>query len=193
MKNQQLWYSAAKQGAILGGLLALSTLFESYTTLSGKMGLMTLMLLEWIVVVILHYYLLHRATKQYRNRFTAEEGFTFGQGYGYLMIVSAFAGVIVGVVQAIYLHLILGYAHYVDLMISSMQKMLAMGGQASASMHPILAQSFEQLQNQPIPSVLSTVWGGVLNTLLFAVLFGLIIAGVLAKAPKLFDKTSDEE
>ncbi len=193
MNNQQLWYSAAKQGAVLGGLLALSMFFESYTTLSGNAGLMTLMMLEWIVVVVLHYYLLHRYTKQYRATFPAKEGFPFGKGYGYLLIVSAFAGVIVGVVQAVYLHLILGYSTYIERLMSSMQSMLAMGGQASASMQSMMAQSFEQLQSQPIPSVLSTAWGGLFNTLLFAIFFGLIIAGVLAKAPKLFDQPTDEE
>lgn len=191
--NNQLWYGAAKQGAVLGVLLALSMLFESYTTLSGKLGLMSLMVAEWIAVVVLHYYLLHRYTKQFSRTFSADEGFSFGKGYGYLMIVSAFAGVIVGVVQAVYLHLIIGYPAYIERVIASTQQLLAMGGQTSASMQSLMAQSFAQLQNQPIPSVLSTVWGGLSNTLLFAVVFGLIIAGVLARAPKLFDKNTNEE
>lgn len=193
MNKQLFWQEAAKQGGVLGVVLALSMLFESYTSLSGSMGLMTLMVFEWIAVVVLHYYLLHRYTKQYRTGFAVEEGFTFWQGYGYLMIISAFAGVIVGLVQAIYLHLILGYSTYVDRMIASLQTMVASGGQVHASMEALLAQSFAEVQNAPIPSVLSTVWGGLFNTILFAAIFGLIIAGVLARAPKLFDTPTDEE
>ncbi len=192
MNRQQFWQEAAKQGGVLGVVLALSMLFESYTILSGNIGLMSLMVFEWIAVVVLHYYLLHRYTKRYSLGFPTEEGFTFGQGYGYLMIVSAFAGLIVGVVEAIYLHLILGYSTYLERMINSLQVMLAQGGSASSSMEALLAQSFAEVQNAPIPPVLSTVWGGFFNTILFAALFGLIIAGVIARAPKLFDTTSDE-
>ena len=193
MNKQLFWQQTAKQGGVLGVILAFSMLFESYTSLSGNMGLMSLMVFEWIAVVVLHYYLLHRYTKQYSSLFPQEQGFTFGQGYGYLMIVSAFAGVIVGLVQAIYLHMILGYPAYVERLITSMQTMLASGGPASSSVESLLAQSFAEVQNAPIPSVLSTVWGGLFNTILFAAVFGLIIAGVLSRAPKLFDRPTDEE
>ena len=48
-----------------------------------------------------------------RNSIPADEGFSFGQGYGSsCWRCRAFAGVIVGVVQAVYLHLIMGYANY---------------------------------------------------------------------------------
>lgn len=193
MDNKQFLNQAARQGAVLGGLLGLSLLFEIGVVMSGSMGLMTLMMFEWLAVVVLHYALLHRYTKRYRLTFSAEEGFPFGRGYGFLMTVSAFAGVVVGMVQVVGLHLIIGYPNYIDHTVISMQKVLAQGGGVPASMETVLAQSFEQIQNAPIPSVLSTFWSGMSNVLLFGIFFGLIIAGVLAKAPKLFDNPADEE
>ena len=66
-----------------------------------------------------------------------------------------------------------------------------MGG-ASSSMEGMLSQIVNELQNSPAPSMLKTVWGGVWSCLLFGVVFGLIIAGVIARAPKPFGKDSNE-
>ena len=40
--------------------------------------------------------------------------------------------------------------------------------------------------------MLKTVWGGVWSSLLFGGIFGLIIAGVIARAPKPFDNGGNE-
>ena len=66
-----------------------------------------------------------------------------------------------------------------------------MGG-ASSSMEGMRSQIVNELQNSPAPSMLKTVWGGVWSCLLFGVVFGLIIAGVIARAPKPFGKDSNE-
>ena len=46
--------------------------------------------------------------------YTAEEGFSFGQGYAYILSVSTVAGLIVGIVQYLYLHFFIGYANYTE-------------------------------------------------------------------------------
>lgn len=193
MERKIFWNEAAKCGAVLGALLAVSFVLENLMTISGRMGLYYLMMLEWVAVVGLHFWLLLRFARKCSAAYSAEEGFTFGQGYGCVLSVSAFAGVIVGVVQAVYLHLIVGYANYVDRMIEAMTKLIAnSGSQMPASMEGMLAQSFKQLQSAPVPSVLQTVWGGFFSTVLFGIVFGLIVAAITSRAPRPFDETNDD-
>lgn len=192
METNSFWNSAARQGAVLGAVLAASSVLENLIMISGRIGLYMLLTVEMIAVVVLHYYLLHRYTRQRAALYTAEEGFTFGQGYGYLLAVSGFAGVIVGIVQYIYLHLIVGYGNYVDRMVETMTQMLAASGGMTAAMEPLMSQTLAQLQSAPEPSVLSTVWSGIFSSLLFGAFFGLIIAGVQARAPRPFDDGQNE-
>ena len=191
METNSFWNSAARQGAVLGAVLAASSVLENLIMISGRIGLYMLLTVEMIAVVVLHYYLLHRYTRQRAALYTAGEGFTFGQGYGYLLAVSGFAGVIVGIVQYIYLHLIVGYANYVDHVVASVTETLAANGGMTAE--PLMSQTLAQLQSAPEPTVLATVWSGIFSSLLFGAFFGLIIAGVQARAPRPFDDGQNEE
>lgn len=193
MERKIFWNEAAKCGAVLGALLAVSFVLENLMTTSGRMSLYYLMMLEWVAVVGLHFWLLLRFTRKCSAAYGAEVGFTFGQGYGCVLAASAFAGVIVGVVQAVYLHLIVGYANYVDRTIEAMTELMAnSGSQMPASMEGLLAQSFEQMRTAPVPSVLQSVWGGFFSALLFGIVFGLIVAAITARAPRPFDETNDD-
>lgn len=192
MEKNNFWNNAARQGAILGAVLAVSSVLENMMMLSGRLTLYALLTVETIAVIVLHYYLLHRYTRQRAALYTAGEGFTFGQGYGYLLAVSGFAGVIVGIVQYIYLHLIVGYANYVDHVVASVTETLAASGGMSASMEPLLNQMIAQMQSAPEPTVLATVWSGIFSSLLFGAFFGLIIAGVQTRAPRPFDDGQNE-
>lgn len=187
MEKNNFWNDTAKCGALLGAVLSVSFILENWMTLSGRMAMYALMTVEWIAVVVLHYYLLHRFTRSRSQLYTAEEGFSFGQAYGFLMVVSAFAGILAGVVQYIYLHLVLGYANYTERMVQAVTDMLSMGGNVSASYEGMIMPMLEQIQSAPAPSVIATVWGGMFTSLLFGAVFGLIIAGVLSRAPRPFD------
>ena len=169
MDKNNFWNEAAKCGAVIGLILAVSSVLENSVFFTSGTGFLYLMLLEFFAVAAVHYYLLHRYTRRRSQLYTADEGFSFGQGYGFLLAVSGFAGIIVGVVQAVYLHLIVGYANYIDHYVSWMTGLFSRMGGASSS-----------------------IWGGVWSCLLFGVVFGLIIAGVIARAPKPFGKDSNE-
>ena len=192
MDKNNFWNEAAKCGAVIGLILAVSSVLENSVFFTSGTGFLYLMLLEFFAVAAVHYYLLHRYTRRRSQLYTADEGFSFGQGYGFLLAVSGFAGIIVGVVQAVYLHLIVGYANYIDHYVSWMTGLFSRMGGASSSMEGMLSQIVNELQNSPAPSRLKTIWGGVWSCLLFGVVFGLIIAGVIARAPKPFGKDSNE-
>lgn len=187
MERDNFWNNAAKYGAIIGAILAVSYVLETELALTGVQAYYMMLGIEGIAVIVLHYYLLHRFTRDRARLFSAEEGFSFSQAYSQVMVLSGFAGIIVGIVQAVYLHLILGYSNYVDKYVSSLSNVLASNGGFPASMENMLSQVFTELQNATEPSILRTVWGGTFSSLLFGAIFGLIIAGVLSRNPKPFD------
>ncbi len=191
-QSNSYWNDAARYGAILGLLLGFSNLFETWVALSGKLSLYYLMMIEWLVVVVLHYYLLHQFTRQRAMLYPKEVGFTFGQGYGFLLTISGFAGFIAGIMQTVYLHLILGYQNYIDRMVAAITEIMARGGGVPASMESVVAQSIEQLQTAPTPTIFAGVWGGIFSAVTFGLFFGLIIAGTNSRAPRPFDSENSE-
>lgn len=191
MEQKQFRSVAATQGGVIGLVLAASMCFETYATLSGRIGLMGLMLVEWLAVAIVHYVLLNRYTKQYAAQFPAEEGFPFHRGYGYVLLLSLLAGVIVGLAQAVYLHGVMGYGAYLEQYAAALQG-LAEQSPASSSIEPMLKQLFAQLEAAPVPSVLQTAWSGVTSSILYGGFFGLIIAAVQSRRPELFTPKQEE-
>lgn len=192
MEKNNFWNDAARCGAIIGALLGVSAVLEISMQLSGRMALYALYTIEWIAVFAIHLWLMIRFVRRRAALFSADEGFTFGQGYSYSLAVSGFAGFIVGVVQAIWLHGVLGYANYVEKLLASLTEVLGRSGGLPASMEGAFAQMFAQLQAAPAPSVLSTVWGGVFSGILYGAVFGLIAAAVAARQPRPFGPENSE-
>ena len=191
MEQKNFWNEVAKCGLVLGVVLSLSFLFENWATLSGKISLYAVMMVEWVAVVVLHYYLLARFTQKRSEQFSVEEGFSFGQGYGYQFLISAFAGVIVGLVQYFYLHSVVGYEVYKQKSIEAFAGIMGQGGSIPASMEPMMRQMVEQLKASPEPSILATVWGGIFSATLFSLLFGAIIAATKSRAPQPFQTPNE--
>ena len=108
------------------------------------------------------------------------------------MGISAVAGAIVGAVQAVVLHLIVGYDRYVERMVDSITELINSQGGLPASMEGLFAQSLAQLQAAEAPSIVATWWGGMWQSLLFGALFGLVIAGVTSRKSRPFASQDNE-
>lgn len=193
MNNNTLWNDAAAAGAKVGALLSISFLIESVFTLSGNMTLYTLMIVEWLAVVCLHYMLLHRYTRKRRTLFTKDEGFSFGQGYSFILVTSAFAGVILGVVTYIYQFIIIGWEKFTDLQIEAMTKIVSVSGGVNQSVEAMLLEMIKGLKAAPEPTILQIVMGGIMTSIMFGAFYGLIIAGTSARQPQPFSDTTNEE
>lgn len=182
------WNLISKYGAILGVILALSSVAEPMMITAGYIYSGAFV---WVAVFVLHLYLLHRFTKQYSNSFSKDDGFSFGTGYGFIVLVSLFAGIIVGLANYIYTNIIIGYENQVDSMIATMEKILSMNeGSMPASIEPMFYQYVNELQNVVEPSIIDTVWGGALGGAFFGAIFGLVIAGINSRSPQPFEDTT---
>ena len=181
MGKTNFWNDAAKYGAAVGLLLAVSTVVENSIVLSGRLGLYVLLTVEWIAAVVLHYYLLHRYTRQRAMQRAEAEGFSFGEAYGFIVAMSAFGGIISGAVQYIYVYGIIGYGRYVERTADALYAVMARNGNVSPSMENLLSQTVAQMHQSPEPSVFSAVGGGMLTRV-----FGLFIASTVARPAKPF-------
>lgn len=186
MGKTNFWNDAAKYGAAVGLLLAVSTVVENSIVLSGRLGLYALLTVEWIAAVVLHYYLLHRYTRQRAMQRDEAEGFSFGEAYGFIVAMSAFGGIISGAVQYIYVYGIIGYGRYVERTADALYATMARSGNVSPSMENFLSQTVAQMHQSPEPSVFSAVGGGMLTSVLFGLVFGLFIASTVARPAKPF-------
>lgn len=189
MEKQLFWKKAVVGGLLVGALLSVSLMLETRMMLTGSFGFYAI---EWFVAAVLHYYLLHRFTRRYANDFTVEDGFGFGRGYGFVLSQSVVAGIVVGAVQYLYLHLFVGYENYTSRIADALSEFFSRGGNVPAQLESMLTESMRQIESAPEPSFFGTLWGGVFSSVLFGALFGLIIAGVLSRAPRPFDKPADE-
>lgn len=163
-------------------------MLETRLQISASFGLYAI---EWIAVVVLHYYLLHRFTRRYSMMYTAEEGFSFGQGYAYILSVSTVAGLIVGIVQYLYLHFFIGYANYTERTTAALSDFIGRNGGVPANMESMLSRCSTKYRI-PRTFFLRTLWAVTFVSILFGAVFGLIIAGVLSRAPKPFDTPLSE-
>ena len=96
MTKENFWSDAARCGAVLGLILSGSFLVETAFSLSGNGTLRNLVAVESVAVAVLHYYLLHRYTRQRSRLFSREEGFQFMHAYAFIQVISIFAGLLVG-------------------------------------------------------------------------------------------------
>ena len=185
--EKTFWSDAARYGAYVGLLLAASSVLETGVLFSGKIGLYAIIMIEWLAVAVLHFYLLLRFTRRRSALAAAADGFSFGEGYGYVLSMSLPAGLLLGVVNYIFLHLVLGYGNYVDKIGDIFARLAGKSGMTG----PVEAL-VEQLRNTPEPSLFSTILGGIWSSVFFGLFFGVIVAGMTARAPQPFAGNDNE-
>ncbi len=177
---------ALRSGAILGSVLALSMIVERELLLSGSLELLIVLAAEWLVMAVVHYWLLFRYTRRFRSGLFPEDGFSYLLGHGFVLTMSAVAGVIVGAVKVVYLFLLMGYDHYVDRVV----EMFRAWGQRCLAEAPELAPEVAELEatlpqmyELPQPQWFESLWSSMVVTLLFGVIAGAFIAIHFHKRP----------
>lgn len=190
--NQEYWNDAASKGAILGGLMLASHIVEQSSILSGSITAVTFIGLEMLVVAAIYIYLLYRFAKKASVKFADSTlGFSYSQALMYIVCITLFAGVIVGLGGYVYTHYIIGYENYTDRMIAGVQQMLQeMGG--SPSIPRMYNDMLQTLAEQSEPSILSTIASSIFSYGLWGLFIGLFIAAGVKREPQIFDNDPQE-
>lgn len=171
--------------------MSLSMLYEQWSLLSGSLKNLSIMSIEWLLAAALFIYLLYRFTRRRSALYTAEEGFTYGQGWCYATAVSLACGLIVGVVNYLYRCVIVGNGEYIRRLAESMQQTVLEN--VPPAMSGLYAGMLKDFQEAAAPSIFSMVSATLFSYFFVGGLVGLIIAGIVSREAKPFGDGADGE
>ena len=188
MINREYWHDVLRSGAILGLVMALSSIFERYLLLASNLTLGTATMLylgEAVVACVVFIWLIVRFTRRRRDTGDPRFGFNYSTALSYILLISMLAGVIVGVAGTIFTSAI-GYDAYIAGNISRLEeaKTLYEGLGVGANDLVLFDEMVHRIRTAPQPTMLQNVLASFSNYILFGGIPGLIIAGVLSRKPQ---------
>jgi hypothetical protein len=193
MNNKNFWSDVLRDGAILGLIMGLSTIFENFIKVKSGMSLpsmSTVLTLEMILSLVLFIWLVYRFTKRRSLSAEPREGFPYGYGLVYVFVQSVLAGVVVGLANTLFIAIV-GYDVYVEALIEQMDSAASM----LASVDPMSASTsgyqdmvdtlVEGIESSSRPSVFDNILAALNNYIIGGTLLGLIIAYSVRREPEL--------
>lgn len=180
--NREFWSDVLRSGAIIGGVMSLSYIFERYVLAFSDMVLLkasTIYCIEWFVACVLFIWLLARFTRRRANALPVQMGATYSYLLSYILFVSMLSGVLVGVAETLYVS-VMGYESYIAGLIGRIDQLqqmyIDMG--ISASDMTIFEQYTTQLRYMEQPSIFVTVFSQLQMYAIMGCIPGFIIASV---------------
>lgn len=190
--NTEYWNDVASKGAVLGIIMLVSHIFKQMAVMHASASLVAAVGLEGLVAAVLFIYLLYRFAKRASLRFGDETlGFTYSQGLMYIVAVSLFAGVIVGLGGYIYIHYIVGYDNYVEQLVANVQNLIHSVGNLPSSVMRTYDDMLDAMAESPEPSVVNRVFSSMVNYGIWGLIAGLFIAGFTKRNPDIFEVDED--
>lgn len=194
--NRDFWYDVLRSGAIIGFVMALSFVAERYLLAFSQMPLLkasVIYMVEWLVVCGLFIWLLVRFTRRRANTADPKLGFPYSLALSYILMVSALAGVLVGVADTAYIST-MGYDIYVNGIVERITQLkemyLSMG--VPASEMDMFDDYASKLRFVEQPSMWLNVVSKLQSYMIFGGLPGFIIAGVVSRRPS-FGEPKDNQ
>lgn len=193
MKNNPFWNDALKYGAILGAIMSLSMMFENYILYYSEVPLvkaLMIYLVEWLAVIVIYIWLLVRFTKRYSQNFAPEEGFTFGQGFGFIIVLAFLVAVIVGMMSTIF-YSIAGYDGFIAGYIGRINEMMLSMGENNLITQPLnenVEELVDTVEHSTQPSMLSTILAAINSYVFSAMIVGAIIALAIRRKPIMINR-----
>lgn len=180
--NRDFWSDVLRSGAILGGVMSLSYIFERYLLAFSDMALLkasAIYSLEWLVACIAFVWMLARFTRRRAETLPTEITVTYSYLLSYILLTSMLSGVLVGVADTLYISA-MGYDLYISGLVGRIEQLqqlyLDMG--ISASEMTIFEQYANQLRYVEQPSMMLTVLGKLQTYAIMGCIPGFIIASV---------------
>lgn len=192
-----------RTAAIIGVVMALSHIIEQYVLLYSDMSLhgATLVLMAEGLVsaaafVFLLFYFTRRIARAWNDRVEFGNGvvvdmpFTYGRAVSYGLLVAMLAGLLVGVVNTLFVDFMGGYdvyraeqIAYIEEMKELMSAYNAMVGSEVMPMD-MMDGAVEQLENTERPSMFMTILSQMSTYMLYGGIASLVVAAVARRKPK---------
>lgn len=115
MNKTEIFNKIAKWGLILGVVMSLSKIIEIEMLLQGTVGMTMMILVEMVVSVLVFLYIIYRANIERKITLEKPEEYRFRAISNWAIVISIFAGIIVGLATHIYINTSLGgYSGYLQ-------------------------------------------------------------------------------
>lgn len=194
--NRDFWYDVLRSGAIIGVVMALSFVVERYLLAYSQIPLLkasAIYFIEWLVVCGIFIWLLVRFTRRRANAADPKMGFPYSLALSYILMVSALAGVLVGVADTAYVST-MGYDGYINGIVERIEQLkemyISMG--VSATEMDMFDEYASKLRFVEQPSMWLNVVSKLQSYMIFGGLPGFIIAGIVSRRPS-FDEPKDNQ
>lgn len=173
-KNKNFWLEALKGGTIMGLVsVGFALLTQSIGEESGGLLKVVNFLSTFIVIMLAFGF-----SRKFAAKHTLEEGFSFGKGLGFVVVMMLFMGIIQGIYSAVMVRFFIGgeLLQELDVMMASMQDMLP-------------ADEFEQtyqMMRKAVTSPLIITISSALSNVLYGAFVGLCVAIFVRRKPNIF-------
>lgn len=192
--KREYFNSAAKWGLFLGIFLSISRIYEAGVMISGDMTKFAMLTVEWIVVAALYVYALYKANKIRSNEVDPALGYPFRNALNYSMLISAFAGIIVGVASHIHVvNVVGGYDVYALQSIESITNVLKEANveQNITDLYNSGLESVKAIGENP-PSLFSTMISMMANYIISGFFIGVIVGYFTKRSPEIVEQNNAE-
>ncbi len=180
--NREFWSDVLRSGAIIGGVMSLSYIFERYLLAYSDMALLkasAIYCIEWLVACVVFIWLVARFTRRRANALPEQMGAVYSYLLSYILFTSMLSGVLVGVAETLYIS-VMGYECYITGLIGRIDQLqqmyIDMG--ISASDMAIFEQYTTQLRYMEQPSIFVTLFNQLQVYAIMGCIPGFIIASV---------------
>ncbi len=188
--DKKFWDDVAKYGLLLGIVMGASKIFEQSLVINGGLDYAGWVVLEWLLFAVLFFAILFRVTKKHAALSDPALGFSYGQGIGYMILISVFAAVPVTCLYYVYINSIVGYDNYIEGLIAMMVSALE-AQPVDASMADVMEMLIDELRMQPQASIFSSLISTVFQYAFAGSFAGLILAGFTARKPEIFENKDE--
>ncbi len=191
MSNKSFWNEVSKQGLLLGIVMGASKIFEQSIVIYGGIEYSVWVVLEWLLFATLFFMLLYKATQKRAASVDPMLGFSFIHGVNYMILISAFAAIVVACVYYVYINSIVGYDNYIDSLIAVVVT-AAESQPIDSSTANMIETLVDQMRTQVQPSIFEVLFNTIFQYAFAALFAGLILAGFISRKPQIYDMENEE-
>ncbi len=186
MNTKKFWDNAAKHGLFLGLVMGGAKVLEQSLILTGDVTYISLTTLVWLLSAVIYVSVLYKATKKQSMLNSKEEGYSFHDGFMYVIVISILTAIPVTCIYYVYINSIVGYDNYIDGIISSLSGVISQSG-VTNELADLYDSMFDGFRNTPKPTIMGSLFGSILNYMLSGSIIGLIVAKIASRKPEIFD------
>ena len=202
MNFKEYWMDVLRTAAIIGVVMALSHIFEQYILLYSDMSLYSasmVLMIEGVasagLFIFLMFYFTRRIARawndkvEFGNGIVVDMPFTYGRAVSYGLLVASFVGLLVGVVDILFVDFMGGYDAYRAEQIAYFEEikelMTAYNAMVGSEIMPMEAMdaTIEQFEAMVRPSMFMTILSHMSSYMLYGGVVSLIVAAFARRKP----------